>query len=395
MKAAPRSGPSDSSSLAREPFARIIATTITERRTGTLEFQRPDGAGAEVVVHRGELVKVRVPAPAIYLGAIAYELGYLRAEDLNATLLEVAKTRTLHGAILVARGLLKPPELERCLAVQSARKLHGLFAWPSETTYSFVPYRDALAGYGGNDWPTCDMRPSLWYGIREFARKDDVGRVVAMAAGSARFRLAHDAKLNAAGLEDEDLAAIERMRARAADMSELVHGGVPDRRRAELLFYFLFLAGALERHSVVSGVMPKTAATCPPAYNPDAGAELFEQAYAAMLAGKLDVAEVLTAEAHAMEPGEINHAALRIWLLALRPDCQGEAETRRAIGALSRILERCDESAHAHFFRGQLYKRIGLHDRAAADFHAAVNYDPKRTDAAAELRLYMARRRRA
>jgi lipoprotein NlpI len=61
---------------------------------------------------------------------------------------------------------------------------------------------------------------------------------------------------------------------------------------------------------------------------------------------------------------------------------------------LSRIIERHDECAHAHFFRGQLFKRIGRHERAASDFRSTLEHDPKRMDALAELRLYVSRRRR-
>jgi hypothetical protein len=52
---------------------------------------------------------------------------------------------------------------------------------------------------------------------------------------------------------------------------------------------------------------------------------------------------------------------------------------------------RADEE-HALFFRGQIYKRLGNGQRAAHDFRCVLHANPKRHDAALELRLFLARR---
>ena len=64
-----------------------------------------------------------------------------------------------------------------------------------------------------------------------------------------------------------------------------------------------------------------------------------------------------------------------------------------AIAELGRLITRHDHSANARSFRGQLYKRVGLMVEAALDFQVALELDPNRIDARAELRLYMARRK--
>jgi hypothetical protein len=413
--------PSVRGTLASDPLARLLAVALGPLPTGTLELTSPDGVVSEVVLVRGALAKIRVPRPTLFLGSVAYELGHLSAEQLNASLLEIARTKRLHGELLVGTRLLTQEQLTHCLVEQMRRKLHALFALPPETAVAFFPSHDALSGFGGDDWPRCDIRPSIWYGVREHPPAPHVARVMSAAAG-ARLRLADASDPRAWGLDGDELALAEALRVRPLLLEEIAALGPLDKRRKTLLVYCLSIAGCLERHAAhearresgtraaaappsqpapssrpirhASGVMAKAVPPGGPPPDPEAAANLAVRAYAAVQAGKLGLASALCDEAHEADPAEVDHAALRIWIGALREGGQTEEATLQAIGALNQLIVMHDESVHAHFFRGQLLKRVGRMSDAASDFEAVLELDPSRRDAHAELRLYDARRMR-
>jgi hypothetical protein len=413
--------PSVRGTLASDPLARLLAVALGPLPTGTLEFSSPAGVVAEVVLVRGELAKICVPRPTLFLGSVAYELGYLTADQLNASLLDVARTKQLHGALLVGTRLLTREQLTQCLVEQMRRKLHGLFALPEETAVAFFPSFDALSGFGGDDWPRCDLRPSIWYGIRGFPPSGHVAKVMSAATG-ARLRLADTSDARAWGFDADELALAEALRVRPLLLEEIAALGSLDKRRKGLLVYCLLVAGCLERHAAhatrhasgtrqvvspppspmppvrpvvrPSGVMAKPVPPGGAPADPEAAAKLAERAYSAVQAGKLALASALCDEAHEADPAEVNHAAVRIWIGALREGGQTEEGTLQAIGALNQLIVMHDESVHAHFFRGQLLKRVGRMSDAASDFESVLQLDPARRDAHAELRLYDARRMR-
>jgi tetratricopeptide (TPR) repeat protein len=263
-----------------------------------------------------------------------------------------------------------------------------------ETVFEFSPYFDALVAFGGTDGPRCDLRPFIWYGIRASAPLWHVDAVLG-AADRARLRLSASEDLKSLGFDDEELAMAEGFRGKAQHVAELTAG--PAAARKELILYFLLLMGAIAREAgapkqAQSGVRTKVAPVAAPA-DPEVAAKFFDRAYLASQAGKLDIAQILLREGLEADPDHVGLASLRVWLRALRPDGQSELATQRAVAEMSAIIGAHDECAHAHFFRGQLYKRLGRHERAASDFREALQHDPKRVDAQAELRLCATRLR--
>jgi tetratricopeptide (TPR) repeat protein len=400
--------------LAEEPLARLLAAVPVSGAwaNGTLELRSPDGMIAQLVLASGRLAKLRVPLPTLYLSSIAYELGLLTSDALNASLLEVARTKKLHGATLLERGELTREQLAQCLGAQMVRKLHTLFALPERSTFAFLPELDALSGWGGHDWPERELYPSVWHGVRAYppSKHVDVGT---RGARGQRFRVAPGADTSGFGLAAEEASLVDCLRARPLELEELAQLGGWTVKQASALLYFLRLTGAVEiapaAVAVASSLPPPLLSSRPPPatsglmtkvvrpsrpHDPVAAARLSAKAYAALLAGNFLTAQKLCDEAHQADPQEIEHRALCVWLAALLPDGMTDNGTRQAISVLSRLIETHDESANARFFRGQLYKRLGHSTEAARDFRAALDLDPKRHDALAELRLYIARRKR-
>jgi tetratricopeptide (TPR) repeat protein len=397
--------PSVRGTLDHAPLARLLGDALARRSTGTLELRAPDGTTALLVFDHGSLANIRVPTPPMFLGAVAYELGMLDLERLNASLMDLARTKRPHGTLLVAQGVLTEEQRDTALVEQARRKIHALFSWSGTTTFAFHPDFDGLVGWGGGGRPRVDLRPSIWYGVREFPPTKEIEATMG-SGGRASFVLARGADLGCLGLAPDELVVSECLGVRSLTLEELARLAALGVRKTELLLYFLLLVGAAERREAevappvsrpaprTSGFVPTTTPRPSAAPDPSAAAKLSARAYVAMRAGDMELAESLCAKADEADSQEVDHTSLRIWMGALRPAGQTPEATQRAIVALSRIIALHD-SAHAHFFRGQLYKRAGRLAEASRDFHAVIELDPERADAMAELRLYAARRQRA
>lgn len=107
-----------------------------------------------------------------------------------------------------------------------------------------------------------------------------------------------------------------------------------------------------------------------------------------MKRNNLAAAEVEAQKALADDPDQSDCIALVAWLDAQKPD----ANLENCIKQLDRAIMIQPSSVRAHWYRGQLYKRLGRTGRAIRDFRSVVEKDPRHTDALRELRLYQMRR---
>jgi tetratricopeptide (TPR) repeat protein len=184
-----------------------------------------------------------------------------------------------------------------------------------------------------------------------------------------------------------------------------------DAERTDALFYFLQLMGLLlpasERPVApppqplsrpappTSGTMRRYPSDVPVPLASNGARVRFLAAYRALSAGNLERAHHLCQAALAADPDEADTVALFIWVDVLRAVDPSPDDLRGAIDALTRVVVKAERAEHAHFFRGQLQKRLGNAVQAARDFRRVLELNPERHDAEAELRLYVARRKKA
>ena len=102
----------------------------------------------------------------------------------------------------------------------------------------------------------------------------------------------------------------------------------------------------------------------------------------------LAAAEVEARNALADDPDQSDCIALVAWIEAQKAD----ANLENCIKQLDRAIMIQPTSVRAHWYRGQLYKRLGRTGRAIRDFRLVVEKDPRHTDALRELRLFQMRR---
>lgn len=89
-----------------------------------------------------------------------------------------------------------------------------------------------------------------------------------------------------------------------------------------------------------------------------------------------------------LDEEQADYLAMRTWLEVLRT----EGPTREQILEKIAVFDRCivlkPNSEKALFWRGQLYKRIDMAERAVHDFKKAAELNPRNLDAVREVRLY-------
>ncbi|WP_198096900.1 hypothetical protein, partial [Clostridioides difficile] len=71
------------------------------------------GATASILFIDGQPAKVRTSEPVMYLGRVLLELGFINDARLNSSLLEMSRTRRLHGRILIDEGAITDDQLMR------------------------------------------------------------------------------------------------------------------------------------------------------------------------------------------------------------------------------------------------------------------------------------------
>src|SRR5262245_23587468 len=112
-----RPAPSAVGTIASRPIVHLLVYARNRRLSGTLEVRAADGRSGVLELWRGRIDASRTrTSPAVaYFGAVAYELGVIDTATLDATLLEIAKSKRLHGEVLVERGAITAEQRDTVL----------------------------------------------------------------------------------------------------------------------------------------------------------------------------------------------------------------------------------------------------------------------------------------
>lgn len=244
------------------PLAQLLLKLCEEHATGSLELLTARAEEmATVVFTRGRVTKVRTSAGICYLGSVLYELGYITSDQLDASLLELAKARKPHGRILLERGTVTLDQLATGLREQILRKLTHLFTFGPKSTFSFHE-TDLLPEYGGRDMVLVDPMPAIWRGIRDTATADHV-RALLTRLGTSRCRLVSGSGIERFQFQADEQSVVECLRIKPMSVAELHALGVLPPASVGLLVYCLLLSKQLEPQQAapdrsISGPRPTT-----------------------------------------------------------------------------------------------------------------------------------------
>lgn len=269
--------PSAVGTLGDTPLAHGLVYARNRRLTGLFELHAPPAAEGDpdrkavISLLHGRIIAVDTTplglCPGGFFGAIVYELGFIESAMLDVTLLEIAKTRRLHGEVLIERGAITRAQRDEGLVEQIHRKVHHLFSFPDSTRYAFYdtkPTREAAVAV--------DAVGPVWRGVREFPptrfvdetmRRVGESELRATGGGGALLPPTEAALLQRLAHQPMTLA---QMKASASELSPA---------RVELLVYLLVIAKCVEATNgtrthpstgslpanMPSGPMPRVSAT--------------------------------------------------------------------------------------------------------------------------------------
>lgn len=236
-----RRAPSATGMLAQRPLAHLLVYARTRRLSGLLELHADDGRGGTIVLVGGRITGVRLSPPDAYFGVIAYELGRIDAETLNATLLEIAATRRRHGELLVERGALTPAARDEILVEQVCRKVHRLFELPEDAGFAFY---DDPPGAAAPSFSVDPLGP-VWRGLREQSSPPGLAEVLARCA-SAPLRLVDEALVAEPGFAADERALLRALAERPTTLAAAKAASSLPAPRVDLLAYLLMIAKAAE-----------------------------------------------------------------------------------------------------------------------------------------------------
>ncbi len=250
--------PSAVGTLADTPLAHALVYARNRRLTGRLELTAPDDRRAAVTLWRGRITAVETTplglCPGGFFGAVVYELGYIDSQTLDASLLEIAKTKRLHGEVLIERRAITAAQRDEALVEQVHRKVHHLFTFPDTTAYAFFDAKLAVE-------PPVAVDPvgPVWRGIRDYPPTKFVQETMRRVGESAlRVTAGGSARLPPA-----ESALAELLATRPMTLAEMKATTELPPSRVELLVYLLVIAKCVESVSGVrthpsTGALPAT-----------------------------------------------------------------------------------------------------------------------------------------
>lgn len=103
-------------------------------------------------------------------------------------------------------------------------------------------------------------------------------------------------------------------------------------------------------------------------------------------------AEAAARRAMLADPGQGDYAALHALVQIHKREGQPDASYADLVQQLDGAIEKSPRCERAYFARALVWKNIGRHDAALADFRMVVELNPKNLDAARELRVHEMRR---
>lgn len=238
--------PSAVGTLAKTPLAHALIYARNRRLTGRLELTAPDDRHAVISIWHGQITMVETTpvtmCPGGFFGAVAYELGFIETPTLDATLLEIASSKRLHGEVLTERQAITAAQRDEVLVEQVHRKVHHLASLPETTSYAFY---EATSSFE----PSVAVDPigPVWRGIRDFPPMKFVEETVRRIGDNA-LRLTAG---GAARLPSAETALAQALAERPMTLPEMKDLTDLPPSRVELLVYLLVIAKCVE---AVSGV---------------------------------------------------------------------------------------------------------------------------------------------
>ncbi|MFW5739185.1 MAG: DUF4388 domain-containing protein [Myxococcota bacterium] len=232
--------PFKAGSLDKVPLSHLMIYLETRRISGSLWLydERHDSTVRFV---RGAPAKVRTTLSVPHLGELLVQLGLIDQRAYDDTISFALRGGGLHGAMLVACGLLSQEQLEVGLREQTAMRLIEVFrhAGPS-SRFAFYRDVDLLASWGGVEVTPVDPWWLLWWGNQDREADASVWEALELL-GDEPLVLHPDAPLSRFGLGDAERSLLRWWSEQSAPVSALLSFPGLSQDRVAHLVLALFL----------------------------------------------------------------------------------------------------------------------------------------------------------
>lgn len=255
--------------LADTPLAHALIYARNRRLSGRFELSAKNDQKATISLWRGRITAVETKptglVPGGYFGTVAYELGFIDAPTLDSTLAEIAKSKRLHGEVLIEKQKLEVVQRDQALVEQIHRKIHFLFGLDDETTtYEFWDAQSPI------DPPiSTDLIGPVWRGIRDYPPLRFVSETV-RRIGDNPVRISPTAGDNPSKprLPPREAALVAAIGKKPMSLLEMKANTELSGGQVDLLAYLLTIAKILEAVSGVrthpsTGALPVTSPSGP------------------------------------------------------------------------------------------------------------------------------------
>jgi curved DNA-binding protein CbpA len=235
--------PSAAGKLGTTPLDQLLVSVLDRRLTGTVVIEALDGGKSAIYLDGGVPLRARTAAP-LYLASLLVELGFVERTTAESTLRMAVETKQLHGALLVAQGVLAADVLREALREQLYRRVLYMAALPPSSVYGFYQNVNYLERFGGADAPPARPLELIWRTAREHA---DPARVEAARRrlGDSVLRCHPEAPIQRFGFQGGEQAVIDVLRAKPQPLAELERRELCDQVALHRLLYTLMVTRCL------------------------------------------------------------------------------------------------------------------------------------------------------
>lgn len=261
--------PTAKGDLVKTPLAHLIVFIADKKLQGSLVLHGDDGSTSTVYFASGAPAKVRTSYPGTHLGRVLLQLGYIDDDLLDATIVEMQQTGTLHGQLLRSMGAIDEAQLVAGLREQMMRRILKIFEKVGDvTTYAFYGDVNLLDDYGGPEVTPIDPYRVVWEGMHLRPNDSSIDPTLARL-GAAPIGINNQADFRRFGFGPPEGKVIELLAVRPMSVVQVLDLSVMPVRQIKLLVYVLLITKGI----VVMPVQTSAPARKPQASDPSISAQ--------------------------------------------------------------------------------------------------------------------------
>jgi curved DNA-binding protein CbpA len=238
--------------LAETSAPEIVAAVFRSRASGTLWLETPDAAEIRMFFRAGDMCGSGSFAGFRTLAHVVLENDWVNVLDIDSSREEASASKTRHGEVLVAKGLLTPEKLRDALALQHTGNLTTLLGF-TEGRYDWRGWEPPPAWAREVSVDPVSCLVDALEQEKHAARRQHV--LSWLGSNAARISLDWPELQGRVALAPLDRRAAALL-ALPRKLKEFVQASRLEPARAEALLVTLLLCGGVEPQPVAAGAVP-------------------------------------------------------------------------------------------------------------------------------------------